>query len=74
LQDLTFEINKLRQSTGDTLFSFGVGLVIYFVLAYVLTLVMNLVETRAKSKLGRGPTLKEMLRLAPDEPVEAVAR
>jgi polar amino acid transport system permease protein len=74
LQDLTFEINKLRQSTGDTLFAFGVGLVIYFVLAYVLTLVMNLVETRAKSKLGRGPTLKEMLRLAPDEPVEAVAR
>ncbi|WP_280232462.1 ectoine/hydroxyectoine ABC transporter permease subunit EhuC [Nocardia cyriacigeorgica] len=74
LQDLTFEINKLRQSTGDTLFAFGVGLVIYFVLAYVLTVVMNLVETRAKSRLGRGPTLKEMLRLAPDEPVEAVAR
>ncbi|MFE3443895.1 ectoine/hydroxyectoine ABC transporter permease subunit EhuC [Nocardia sp. NPDC059180] len=74
LQDLTFEINKLRQSTGDTLFAFGVGLLIYFVLAYLLTVVMNLVETRAKSKLGRGPTLKEMLRLAPDEPVEAVAR
>ncbi|CCF64554.1 putative amino-acid ABC transporter permease protein y4tF [Nocardia cyriacigeorgica GUH-2] len=74
LQDLTFEIGKLRQSTGDTLFAFGVGLLIYFVLAYVLTVLMNLVETRAKSKLGRGPTLKEMLRLAPDEPVEAVAR
>ncbi|TLF79360.1 ectoine/hydroxyectoine ABC transporter permease subunit EhuC [Nocardia cyriacigeorgica] len=74
LQDLTFEIGKLRQSTGDTLFAFGVGLLIYFVLAYVLTVVMNLVETRAKAKLGRGPTLREMLRLAPDEPVEAVAR
>lgn len=74
LQDLTFEIGTLRQSTGDTLFAFGVGLLIYFVLAYVLTVLMNLVETRAKSKLGRGPTLKEMLRLAPDEPVEAVAR
>lgn len=74
LQDLTFEIGKLRQSTGDTLFAFGVGLLIYFVLAYVLTVVMNLVETHAKAKLGRGPTLREMLRLAPDEPVEAVAR
>ncbi|MBF6436069.1 ectoine/hydroxyectoine ABC transporter permease subunit EhuC [Nocardia cyriacigeorgica] len=74
LQDLTFEIGKLRQSTGDTLFAFGVGLLIYFALAYVLTVLMNLVETRAKAKLGRGPTLREMLRLAPDEPVEAVAR
>ncbi|WP_328397534.1 ectoine/hydroxyectoine ABC transporter permease subunit EhuC [Nocardia sp. NBC_00416] len=73
LQDLTFEIGKLRQSTGDTLFSFGVGLLIYFVIAYVLTLGMNLLEARAKHKLGRGPALREVLRLAPDQAVETVA-
>ncbi|WP_336081586.1 ectoine/hydroxyectoine ABC transporter permease subunit EhuC [Nocardia sp. SSK8] len=67
LHDLTYEIGQLRKTTSDTLFSFGVGLVIYFVLAYLLTLGMNLLETRAKTKLGRGASLKEVLRLAPDE-------
>ncbi|APE36020.1 ectoine/hydroxyectoine ABC transporter permease subunit EhuC [Nocardia mangyaensis] len=67
LQDLTFEIGNLRKDTGDTLFAFGVGLAIYFVLAYLLTLGMNLLETRAKTKLGRGASLKEVLSLAPDD-------
>ncbi|MFC9963597.1 ectoine/hydroxyectoine ABC transporter permease subunit EhuC [Nocardia ignorata] len=67
LHDLTYEIGQLRKTTSDTLFSFGVGLVIYFVLAYLLTLGMNLLETRAKTKLGRGASLKEVLRLAPDD-------
>ncbi|MFB7875315.1 ectoine/hydroxyectoine ABC transporter permease subunit EhuC [Nocardia sp. NPDC056064] len=67
LHDLTYEIGQLRRTTGETLFSFGVGLVIYFVLAYALTLGMNLLETRAKTKLGRGTSIKEVLRLAPDE-------
>lgn len=67
LHDLTFEIGNLRKSTGDTLFAFGVGLAIYFVLAYLLTLGMNLLETRAKTKLGRGASLKEVLSLAPDD-------
>lgn len=74
LQDLTFEIDNLRQTTGNTLFSFGVGLVLYFVLAYVLTLLMNLLETRAKRRLGRGPSLKEVLSVRPDEaePLQSV--
>lgn len=67
LHDLTFEIGNLRKDTGDTLFAFGVGLAIYFVLAYLLTLGMNLLETRAKTKLGRGASLKEVLSLAPDD-------
>ncbi|MFE3544921.1 ectoine/hydroxyectoine ABC transporter permease subunit EhuC [Nocardia sp. NPDC059177] len=67
LHDLTYEIGQLRTTTSDTLFSFGIGLVIYFVLAYLLTLGMNLLETRAKTKLGRGASLKEVLSLAPDE-------
>ncbi|EOM78296.1 ectoine/hydroxyectoine ABC transporter permease subunit EhuC [Rhodococcus rhodnii] len=68
LQDLTFQIDNLRRTTGDTLFAFGVGLVIYFVIGYVLTLVMNLVEVRAKNRIGAGPTLREVFRLAPSDP------
>lgn len=59
LSDLTFRINQLRQASGDTLFAFTVGLVVYFALAYLLNLGMNVLEIRAKHKLGRGPTLRE---------------
>ncbi|MGO3325062.1 ectoine/hydroxyectoine ABC transporter permease subunit EhuC [Gordonia sp. (in: high G+C Gram-positive bacteria)] len=65
LQDLTARIVDLQKSTGDTLFSFGIGLLIYLVLAYVVTLVINLVEARAKHKLGRGPSLREVLSFRP---------
>ncbi|MCF8603494.1 ectoine/hydroxyectoine ABC transporter permease subunit EhuC [Gordonia sp. HY442] len=65
LQDLTARIVDLQKSTGDTLFSFGVGLLIYLVLAYIVTLVINLVEARAKHKLGRGPSLREVLSFRP---------
>ena len=68
LQDLTFEIDQLRQTTGNTLFAFGVGLVIYFVIGYVLTLVMNALEVRAKNRLGTGPSLREIFSLAPSDP------
>jgi polar amino acid transport system permease protein len=73
LQDLTFETSKLRDSTGDTLFAYGVGLLIYFVIAYLLSLGMNLVEARAKHKLGRGPSLRDVLRLAPDKSLDTAA-
>ncbi|WP_241384055.1 ectoine/hydroxyectoine ABC transporter permease subunit EhuC [Rhodococcus sp. CH91] len=73
LQDLTFQVEQLRRGTGDTIFAFGVGLVLYFVLGYVLTLLMNALEVRAKSRLGTGPTLREIFGFAPvlDEPVGA---
>ena len=74
LQDLTFEIEQLRQSTGDTLFAFGIGLVLYFVIGYVLTLFMNALEVRAKSRLGAGPSMREIFGVAPalDEPAGVV--
>ncbi|WP_407335634.1 ectoine/hydroxyectoine ABC transporter permease subunit EhuC [Dietzia kunjamensis] len=72
LQDLTFHIGELRRVTGDTVFAFGVGLVLYFVIAYVLTLFMNLLEVRAKSRLGAGPSLREVLSLRPERVNEAV--
>lgn len=72
LQDLTFHIGELRRVTGDTVFAFGVGLILYFVIAYVLTLFMNLLEVRAKSRLGAGPSLREVLSLRPERVNEAV--
>lgn len=65
LQDLTAGIVDLQKTTGDTLFSFGVGLVIYLVLAYAVTLGVNLLEARAKHRLGRGPSLRELFRFRP---------
>ncbi len=46
---------------------------LYFVLGYLLTLLMNALEVRAKSRLGTGPTLREIFGLAPvfDQPVGA---
>ncbi|MAU80274.1 ectoine/hydroxyectoine ABC transporter permease subunit EhuC [Gordonia sp. Z-3] len=72
LQDLTYQIEQLRRGTGDTLFSFGIGLILYFCIAYVLTLFMNLLEMRAKSRLGVGPTLREVLSLRPERVDENV--
>lgn len=58
--DLTASLNKLRIDT-DVFFAYTVGLILYFVLAYALSLVMNLLEARAKHKLGRGQSLRESL-------------
>ena len=66
MADLTFRLDQLRIDT-NTFFAYGIGLVIYFVLAYALTLGMNALEVRAKHKLGRGESLREVLNLrAPD--------
>ena len=72
LHDLTFQIGELRKTTGDTLFAFGIGLILYFVIAYVLTLFMNLLECLAKARLGTGPTLKGLLSLRPERVDDAV--
>jgi polar amino acid transport system permease protein len=61
MADLTFALGKLRQST-DTFFAYSVGLVIYFVIAYALTLLMNALEIRAKHRLGVGDSLRTVLR------------
>lgn len=60
LSDLTFATDKLRNST-DTFFAYTVGLLLYFALAYVLTLIMNALEVQAKHKLGRGESLRSVL-------------
>lgn len=70
MADLTFRVDQLRIDT-NTFFAYGVGLVIYFVLAYVLMLIMNALEVRAKHRMGRGESLREALSLrSPDTGVE----
>ncbi|WP_237090178.1 hypothetical protein [Nesterenkonia sp. PF2B19] len=61
VNDFTAELNNLRRPT-DIWFSHAfIGLVVYFILALILTLFMQALEARAKHKLGRGPSLKEIL-------------
>ena len=50
--DLMTVIQQLRDRTGETLTAYLTLLVAYFVLAYALTLLMNLLERRAKRRLG----------------------
>lgn len=52
MQDITFVSNVLRQRTNDSFFSYGVSMVMYFVIAYVLVLIANAIEVRAKRRLG----------------------
>ncbi|MFD5215616.1 ectoine/hydroxyectoine ABC transporter permease subunit EhuC [Microbacterium sp. NPDC058345] len=58
--DLTAELNKLRVDT-DVFFAYTLGLIVYFVIAYALTLVMNGIESRAKHRLGQGTRLRESI-------------
>ena len=65
LHDLNFFIGELRKGTTETVFAYTVGLLLYFVFAYLVTLIMNAFEARAKNKVGQGPSLREILRVAP---------
>lgn len=56
--DFTAELNKLRIDT-DVFFAYGLGLVVYFVIAYILTIAMNALEARAKHRLGQGTRLRD---------------
>lgn len=61
VNEFTFELDNLRRPT-DIWFSHAfIGLATYFVLALILTLGMQALEARAKHKLGRGPSLWEIL-------------
>ncbi|GAB3519493.1 ectoine/hydroxyectoine ABC transporter permease subunit EhuC [Arthrobacter monumenti] len=65
INDLTFHVDQLRLDTS-TWFAYGlVGLGGYFIIAYLLTLLMNVLEVRAKHRLGRGESLREILSFKP---------
>ncbi|MFD4211179.1 hypothetical protein ACFWRG_35025, partial [Micromonospora tulbaghiae] len=50
--DLMTVIQTLRDRTGETLTAYLTLLAAYFVLAYALTMLMNLLERSAKRRLG----------------------
>ncbi|MFE6890342.1 ectoine/hydroxyectoine ABC transporter permease subunit EhuC [Streptomyces sp. NPDC057694] len=56
--DMTFAGNLLRQAKNESAPSFTLLLVLYFVLAFILTRGMRMLERRAKAKVGRSPEKK----------------
>ncbi len=50
--DLMTVVQQLRDRTGETLTAYLTLLAAYFVLAYALTMLMNLLERSAKRRLG----------------------
>ncbi|MFF2962226.1 ectoine/hydroxyectoine ABC transporter permease subunit EhuC [Streptomyces sp. NPDC057963] len=60
--DLMTVIQQLRDRTGETLTAYTTLLVVYFVLAYALTLLMNLLERSAKRRLGLATGAGSLLR------------
>lgn len=63
IADLTFEGQQLRGATGQTELAYLFLLIVYFVLAYLFTLLMNALESVAKAKLGRGDGLRGVFRV-----------
>lgn len=60
--DLMTVIQQLRDRTGETLTAYLTLLAAYFVLAYALTLLMNLLERTAKRRLGLEPSAKSLFK------------
>ncbi|MDC0769315.1 ectoine/hydroxyectoine ABC transporter permease subunit EhuC [Streptomyces sp. HD] len=53
--ELTFEAKLARLSTGESAQVYGIILVMYFVIAFVVTRIMRLLERRAKASVGQAP-------------------
>ncbi|MGV9250851.1 ectoine/hydroxyectoine ABC transporter permease subunit EhuC [Streptomyces sp. NPDC003697] len=60
--DLTTVVQDMRTRTGETTAAYLTLLVMYFVLAYALTLLMNALERQAGRRLGRHPDARGPLR------------
>lgn len=72
MSEFTFELLQLRRTT-DWFFALAVvGLIVYFLIALALTQLMKLLEARAKHRLGRGPSLKEILSPIPKNKASTV--
>ncbi|MCQ4082907.1 ectoine/hydroxyectoine ABC transporter permease subunit EhuC [Streptomyces sp. RB6PN25] len=55
ISDLAFNAQLVRLATGNSAQAYGIILVMYFVVAFVLTRLMRMLERRAKASLGQGP-------------------
>ncbi|WP_406169528.1 ectoine/hydroxyectoine ABC transporter permease subunit EhuC [Streptomyces sp. NBC_00996] len=68
--DLTTVVEQMRTRTGETTAAYLTLLVMYFVLAYALTLLMNALERHAKTRLGQRPGARSLLRSRSAEAVK----
>ncbi|MFF4568900.1 ectoine/hydroxyectoine ABC transporter permease subunit EhuC [Streptomyces sp. NPDC001410] len=68
--DLTTVVQQMRDRTGSTTWAYLTLLVMYFVLAYALTLLMNALERHAKTRLGQHPSARSLLRSRSAQPAE----
>jgi polar amino acid transport system permease protein len=71
LIDITAVTDAYRRAEGNTIFIFTVSLVVYFVLAYALTLTMNALEARAKAAIGQREPRRKLFAPPFSEPVES---
>ncbi|WP_406450424.1 ectoine/hydroxyectoine ABC transporter permease subunit EhuC [Streptomyces sp. NBC_00876] len=69
--DLMTVIQQLRDRTGESLSAYATLLVCYFVLAYALTLLMNLLERSAKRRLGLQSAAGSLLKARSAAPAPA---
>ncbi|WP_340374876.1 ectoine/hydroxyectoine ABC transporter permease subunit EhuC [Streptomyces sp. SS7] len=60
--DITFQIEQLRSTTGETAMAYLTLLVIYFLLAYVVTLLMRALEASAKARIGQSTPWRRLWR------------
>ncbi len=70
LVDLTAQGEILRNATGNTWLAYGIVLVLYFIIAYVIAGIMRGVEHLAKRRLG----LADTPRIIPPQLTAAMAR
>ena len=61
LYDLFFQVEQVRDRTG-TWFAYLFALLAYYLIAWVIVIIMNGLEIRAKHKIGRGPALSSSWR------------
>jgi polar amino acid transport system permease protein len=57
ITELTFQVQDLRKDTGS-LVAFGLGLVVYFILAQLFLALMRVWEARSSARVGRGRLAK----------------
>ena len=69
ISELTFRAQTLRQTTGETATIFLMVLVMYFAMAYSITLGMRFLERRAASSVGLGKIRIPRDRIRVAEPV-----
>ena len=60
--ELTTVVQQMRDRTGASVAAYLTLLVMYFVLAYVITLAMNLLEGAAKARIGQRSDARSLFR------------